>query len=128
MKLPIYGYGTNGAPWSICTDLPVKKLAALLKIFNRAIHEFKYRNDQAFVHSIDINIKMDEPYIAKYDYSKCGLTVPVYQEKMTELIQYANGILVSNYRMMRAYDNYKIDIQGTWTIGKIVIMKRNSAK
>ena len=123
--MPIYGYGTLGAPWSICTTLEVKKLADLEKIFNSAMHSFPGRNDMVFMHSIDLNMKLDECYIAKYDYSKTGIPLAIYQEKMTSLIKYANDILISTFKKRKKYDDYKFDIQGSWTIGKVIIMKRN---
>ena len=119
--MPIYGYGTLGAPWIIDNNVPVKRMASLMKIFNKALHEFKYHGDHVFVNSITINLKMEYCYVAKYDYSKTTINLAVYQDKMETLIKYANDLLSQK----KQYKDQKFDIQGSWTVGKVIIMKRN---
>lgn len=112
--MPIYGYGTNGAPWIRVTEMSSVKLAKMMKKVKDAEKEFKF--DEVFLHSIIYNKDFDEVYIAKYDFSKTGMDIYTYQKQIEKLIFIASK---------KAGANYKFDIMGTFSIGKIIIMTKN---
>lgn len=117
--MPVYGYGTIGAPWSVCKEMEKKKLNKLLMIFKKVESEFKL--NEVFLHSIIYNTKLESCYIAKYDMSKTNIDTYVYQSMLEKMVETANLILSKN----KGFKDYKFDISGTWTIGKVIIMKKN---
>ena len=120
--MPIYGYGLVGAPWVRETKIEIKKFYKLVKIINQAKQSFDYSNDEVFCRSIKVN-QSDEnySYIAVYDKSKTGIDESTYIFRLEVLINEANLILSKN----KKFENYKFDIMGYWTVGQIIIMKKN---
>lgn len=116
--MPIYGYGVTKAPWIFCKTLTVKKLIKFINIFKSVETEFKL--DPVFLKSITYNSELKGPFIASYDLSKTNINAYIYQTNIEKLVSNANKILSKN----RSYDNYKFDIMGTWTIGKIIVMEK----
>ena len=117
--MPIYASGLISAPWSVCKEIKRDKFIKMRKVFIQARHAFKYYNDTVFLSSIESNNKMEECFIASYDYSKTGMSLEVYYTRMEELIAECNRTLIK-----KKVTNYKFDIVGSWSIGKIVLMEK----
>lgn len=134
--MPIYGLKKK--PW-----IPVKKFTKFERLqyqmlLTRCLNNIcaSSVNDDYFKASIH-NSERDD-CIAYYDFSKSKLPMSVYQSKMEELITTMNSNLGvdKDYQIMkdlrkigsamvRKESEYKIDIMGNWTIGKIIVMQKN---
>lgn len=115
--MPIYGYGVLGAPWELETNMNIKTLSKLISIFKKELESIS-KQDPIFRKTIQLNILMDEVYIAKYDYSRSNINEYQYMQSLETLVNNANIALKNSFK------NYKFDIMGNWTIGKIIIMKK----
>ena len=87
--MPIYGYGLLGAPYEL-GPIPVKDLAELLKIFNKAKREFEYKNNKQFLSSIKMVNKAN--IIAKYDMNTTSSSPTAYTTIMEKLIRKCNEL------------------------------------
>lgn len=114
-------FGSNAGEWEVIKNIELKDLTTLIKVFNNAMETSKFRYDKSFMHSIKLNILLDELWVATFDYSKSGIRYAVYQNQIEELIYEANLLL----NKKKKYINYKFDITGSYTIGKVVIMRKN---
>lgn len=119
--MPLYGYGLLRAPWVLEDVIKRKDLVELIKVLRSAKRSFTYSQDKVFLSSINDNLKVEESYISSYDNSKTNLPVSTYQLRLEDLIYEANKLLIKS----KKFPNYKFDIMGSWTIGRIIIMKRN---
>lgn len=113
--MPIYGYGIIKAPWEIVNKMNITSLTKFIKIFSSEMNIMRKKNP-IFIRSINLNIRMDETFIATYDYSKIGYTEYQYQSDMEALIEAANK-RINN-------PNYKFDITGSFTSGKVILMHK----
>lgn len=119
--MPIYGFGTIGAPWKIAEKVLPKNYYKLRDIFKKAKKSFEYSNADIFIKNIQVYSDYNNCTIATYDSSKLGIEVSQYQIMLEKLINEANNIL-NNYSNFK---NYKFDIIGNWTIGKVIIMEKS---
>lgn len=120
--MPIYGYGTIGAPWSLAKDVLPKNYYKLRDIFKKARKTFQYHNSDLFIKNIEICSEYNGNIIGTYDSSKLGIEASQYQLMLESLVLEANRILGESKNEKLA--KYKFDIVGNWTIGKIVIMEK----
>lgn len=116
--MPIYTDKLN--PWKVAQKLTYKDLIKFQGILEKAKKEFFYKDDYTFCKSIQTNYKLDAVYVASYDYSKTGITLESYIIRLQYLINEANRQL----SRITKYNNYKFDIIGSWTIGKIIMMEK----
>ena len=116
--MPIYGYGTNGAPWTICKQISIKLFYKLSIEFKKV--RIDNNLNQVFINSVIAEANESDLSVATYDYSKTNMDVYTYQSNLEQLINEANKKISKN----KKYDNYKFDIMGNWTIGKVIIMQK----
>lgn len=116
--MPIYGYGLISTPWVLCNEMSKLKLNKMMKLFKDV--ELHCGMQESFRHSIIYNIDPKICYIADYDSTKTNMDEFAYQKSMEDLINMANKELFKN----RKFENYKFDVMGSFTIGKIVIMEK----
>lgn len=81
----------------------------------RAKNNFIYSEDQIFLSSIKTNTDYNKGYIASYDINLTRENTETYSTKLECLINYCNRELLNK--------NFKFDIVGSWTVGRIIIMK-----
>ena len=111
-------YDTNYIDsWKICKSVTIKKYFKLIDIFRKILY---LSNNKAFEESIHLNGNIDECFVGVFDCSKSRITPEQYIFLMDDLIYRANVELSKN----RKFDNYKFDIYGSWTIGKIIILEK----
>lgn len=115
--MPIYGYGLIGAPWVFCDTITKKKYMDIINCLKSVMNDDKFH--PSFIHSIKLS-NDDTTFLASYDISKTNIDAAYYQEYMDKLIAEANTKLNAK----KKYNNYKIDITGSFTIGKIIIMEK----
>lgn len=118
--MPIYGYGTNGAPWSLAKSIKPVDYYKLRNIFKKAKRSFQYSKSEMFVNNIKTFSEYNNNVIAEYDSSKLGIEVAQYQYMLEKLIDEANRLLGESSKC----PSYKFDIMGNWTIGKVIIMEK----
>lgn len=117
--MPIYGFGTIGAPWEKINNINKSSLKSYRLKLSKAIKKFKYSNDEVFLQSIKLNYIPNTDYIASYDYSRTNMPSGQYIKYMEELLTVANESL-------GPYSDKKYDIQGNWIMGHIIIMRKNN--
>lgn len=118
--MPIYGDMFKKNNWVIELYMNQLEILSYIKILKEAKTKFLYKYDEVFLSSIDENFKCNEVYyIASYDYSKTGMSESLYIHELENLIDTCNLIM----RNKKKYNNYKFDIAGSWTDGKIIIMR-----
>ena len=122
--MPIMGFGLLAASWSINTKLNTNQLSDFVKVLNRALHEFDYKDHTEFTHTIHLNITLNGYHIANYDAAKCILSFVQYKEMLESLIYKANYILITEKKYAKKYKNYKFDVTGNWDDGQIIIISR----
>lgn len=119
--MPIYGFGTITAPWSLAKAVKPKDYYKLRDIFKRAKKTFEYSNAELFIRNIKTCSEYNNNIIASYDSSKLGIDIAQYQIMLEKLVGYANKLLGESKR----FEKYKFDIMGNWTVGNIIIMEKN---
>lgn len=113
--MPIYNPNYN--TWKVCKSIKIKMFFNLVNKFRETLH---LSENKAFKESVHLNGDINECYIGIFDYSKSGITVAQYQNLMEDLIYRANVELAKK----KKFDNYKFDIYGSWTSGKIIILDK----
>lgn len=118
--MPIYGFGTITAPWSLAKTIKPKDFYKLRDTLKKAKKSFQYSNSELFVKNIKTFSEYNNNVIAEYDSSKLGIETAQYQIMLEKLIDEANRLLGENTKL----DKYKLDIMGNWTIGKVIVMEK----
>ena len=118
--MPIYGYQLMENPWELEKNISEIDLLKYIKIIKTAESEFPYKRDNSFLSSIHYNLFNNGPYVAEYDFSKSGISDGSYIQQMFALINQANALLNKQYK----YQKIKFDIMGSWTIGRIIVMRQ----
>lgn len=142
--MPIYGDKLTNTQYKVVTKIEIKEFAQLLKYFETGKNKFPYKNNKDFLKTVkfdkagdslkyykekvlvdiifDTNYRKDIkgffPFIAKFENEpKYGIDDFTYGIMMESLIQNANNNIPSTM-------NYKFDICGSWTNGKVIILKK----
>ena len=113
--MPIYN--PNYKNWQVCKSINLKKYFEIVGKFREVLYSTK---NIPFEESIHLNGDINECYIGTFDYSKSQITIEQYQNLMEDLIYRANVELAKK----RKFDNYKLDIYGSWINGKIIILDK----
>ena len=131
--MPIYGYGLMGGdPWVLCKKMELGRLLKLIEIFRDELHE-QFKLDSVFINSIQVNTNPQKCFIADFDISKTNINIYTYQKNMEKVIMACNKILIdekslklkiANKKIKYDFSNYKFDIMGSWTTGKVIIMQK----
>lgn len=118
--MPIYGFGTIGAPWVLEKNITDQTLYKLVNVVKTAKKSCTYHNNESFIRSIKDNFPRKENafYISTFDSSKTNIPTANYQVMLEDLIKKCNEILIKN----KIFSKYKFDIMGNWTTGTIIIM------
>lgn len=116
--MPIYTTIDN---WEQVKDLKQGEIFQFRKIINDAMSKNK---DVSFMFKEGLTPNKDyrEPYIYSYDINDTLMDRGEFVNNLERLIQYANQILAGS--SMKYYQNYKFDIMGNWTEGRIILIKK----
>ena len=116
--MPILNYGRPDN-WELIPSLTKGEIFIFRQYIFDAKKKFKYKDDKLFLKTIEPNWDYTNPYIYLYDSSLEREEDQMYIYKLQELLKVANEMIYKVYK-----DDYKLDIMGTWDVGKIVVMRR----
>lgn len=142
--MPIYTDKLQSQQFKVVTKIGVKDFEKLLNIFKKAKETFPYKNKYYFLSSIELDeagkslefyeLKFTIDYLAGTNYADIKDKFPFiskfYNDPKLNINDY-NYILMmesliakSNELLRRSkYKNYKFDIVGSWTNGKVIILE-----
>ena len=141
--MPIYTDKIQATQYKVVTQIDIRSFEKLLNIFKKAKNTFPYKDKYVFLKSIELDeagkslqfyglkVATDEllgtdlskvqdkfPYISKfYNDPKLCINDYNYIMMMEALIKEAN-------RLIPKRSSYLFDIVGSWTNGKVIILKK----
>lgn len=129
--MPIYGYGLMGGdPWTLCEKMELGRLIKLIEVFDDKLYE-EFKLNPVFMNSVQINTNLQKCFIADFDISKTNIDIYTYQNNIEKVIMRANRFLIDKKELKLKktkikydFSNYKFDIMGSWTTGKVIIMQK----
>lgn len=129
--MPIYGYGLMGGdPWTLCEKMELGRLIKLIEVFDNELYE-EFKLNPVFMNSVQINTNPQKCFIADFDISKTNIDIYTYQNNIEKVIMRANRFLIDKKELKLKktkikydFSNYKFDIMGSWTTGKVIIMQK----
>lgn len=129
--MPIYGYGLMGGdPWTLCEKMELGRLIKLIEVFDNELYE-EFKLNPVFMNSVQINTNLQKCFIADFDISKTNIDIYTYQNNIEKVIMRANRFLIDKKELKLKktkikydFSNYKFDIMGSWTTGKVIIMQK----
>ena len=120
--MPIYTTVDN---WEQVKGLRQGEIFQFRKIIKDALSKNKELNSM-FQQGLTPNTDYREPYIYSYDINDSLLDRGTFVNDLEGLIQTANQLLTKDSR--KYYANYRFDIVGSWTVGKIILIKKTEYK
>lgn len=106
------------------TNLRLGEKYIFKKIITKASKNKHYLyKDDNFISNLDYNQDTDEPYLYSYDINSTLLDRGDFMQKLEALINVANREISLSKKY---YNNYRFEIVGDNTKGKIIVMRKST--
>lgn len=135
--MPIY----KSNVYSVAKNVPIQKYIKLVEYLKKSMKEFPFKNNFTFIDSIEIDqMYHDVRYVGKYNQIYDKKQLEELKNKPLYVANYENlpKLNISDYNyttmleslitqtnsMISRNEKYLLDIVGSWTKGKIIILNK----